>query len=66
MKLFPLVFIHQFRAQLEIKEFGRATFEQYWDKVNNASLDILNYPILIFIDSFKVYRNTYQSVIVVY
>jgi hypothetical protein len=60
--LIPLCHTHPIRAELEIATYGRSMFEQWDDKEG----DVISCPILIFIDGFGLYRNSYRSLIGVY
>jgi hypothetical protein len=62
----PLCHTHPIRAQLEIEVYGRECFER-WDKLKLHSSDsIVSCPILVFIDGFGLYRNSYRSLVGVY
>jgi hypothetical protein len=62
----PLCHTHPIRAQLELEVYGRECFER-WDKLKTHSPDsVLSCPILVFIDGFGLYRNSYRSLIGVY
>ena len=52
---------HPIRAELEIKTYGRKLFDDTWD--HN---ELVSCPIVIFIDGFGVYRNSYRSLVGIY
>ena len=67
MAIILLATINLIRAQIEIEIYGREVFEEYQDKIyTRYSNDILNCLVLIFINSFSIYRNIYKLVIGMY
>ena len=64
-QIYPLAYISPIRAELEIKAFSREIFEEKWNKVHSG-IEVLNYPILIFINGFGIYYNIYRLIISIY
>jgi hypothetical protein len=55
---------HPLRGELELKQFGREHFEK-WDSTISGTRCI-SIPLLIFIDGFGVYRNSYRTLMGIY
>jgi hypothetical protein len=60
--LIPLCHTHPIRVKLEIATYGWNMFERWDDKED----EVISCPILVFIDGFGLYRNSYRSLIGVY
>jgi hypothetical protein len=60
--LVPLCHTHPLRAELELNTYGRAMFDA-WDDPDRR---VRSCPILLFIDGFGIYRNSYRSLVGVY
>lgn len=60
-KIIPLCYTHPIRAELKLEVYTRALFEDGW-----AKFKVISCPILIFIDGFGLYRNSYRSLIGIY
>lgn len=60
-RLVPLCHTHLIRAELEIEAYSRELFEHGWDHQR-----IISCPVLIFIDGFGLYRNSYRYLVGVY
>ena len=60
-KVIPLCHTHPIRAELELATYGRKRFEQTWDRN-----EVVSCPIMVFIDGFGLYRNSYRSLVGVY
>ncbi|KAI8171048.1 hypothetical protein KHU50_005759 [Colletotrichum sp. SAR 10_65] len=63
--MIPLCHTHPIRAELELSTYGREMFET-WDKKRAAGIRIRSCPVLVFIDGFGIYRNSYRSLVGVY
>ncbi|KAI1753016.1 hypothetical protein F4782DRAFT_95579 [Xylaria castorea] len=61
-QLIPMCHTHPIRGELEISTYGREVFEK-WD---DPMIFIRSCPILVFIDGFGVYRNSYRSLVGLY
>lgn len=64
--LVPLCHTHAIRAELEMEVYGRELFEDWDRRKSNDADSILTCPILVFIDGFGLYRNSYRSLVGVY
>jgi len=62
----PLCHTHVIRAELEMEVYGRNFFQEWDRRKMEDSESILSCPILVFIDGFGLYRNSYRSLIGVY
>lgn len=65
-KMIPMCHTHRLRAELEIEEYGRAVYEDQWDAINPENLPVESFPMVIFIDGFGVFRNSYRSLMGMY
>ncbi|KAJ4199790.1 hypothetical protein NW759_016000 [Fusarium solani] len=62
--LTPLSHCNPLPAELEIKTFGRQMFED-WDVAFSDRL-VISCPLMMFMDGFGLYRNTYRTLMGIY
>ncbi|KAL7818066.1 hypothetical protein V8C44DRAFT_211757 [Trichoderma aethiopicum] len=62
-EVMSLCHTHPIRAELELEVYGRDLYEKGWDHEQDR---IVSCPIMVFIDGFGLYRNSYRSLIGVY